>query len=97
MFCSIYRSTLRDQTYLYIEKKDDFSRLPETLLNTFGKPHFVMILNLDERDHLASADIDQVRQQLKQSGYYLQLPPTVESLLNPCLCPKNNVTTTDVK
>ncbi|CSW51238.1 YcgL domain [Shigella sonnei] len=25
MFCVIYRSSKRDQTYLYVEKKDDFS------------------------------------------------------------------------
>lgn len=31
MICAIYRSTKRDQTYLYIEKKDDFSRIPEEL------------------------------------------------------------------
>ncbi|MGW8235454.1 YcgL domain-containing protein, partial [Klebsiella pneumoniae] len=24
MFCVIYRSTKREQTYLYVEKKDDF-------------------------------------------------------------------------
>ncbi|EPM5129348.1 YcgL domain-containing protein, partial [Salmonella enterica subsp. enterica serovar Cerro] len=27
MFCVIYRSSKRDQTYLYVEKKDDFSRV----------------------------------------------------------------------
>ncbi|EHC72785.1 hypothetical protein LTSEMIS_1898 [Salmonella enterica subsp. enterica serovar Mississippi str. A4-633] len=27
MFCVIYRSSKRDQTYLYVEKKDDFSRI----------------------------------------------------------------------
>ncbi|EBW9754898.1 hypothetical protein DQR83_15100, partial [Salmonella enterica subsp. enterica serovar Infantis] len=31
MFCVIYRSSKRDQTYLYVEKKDDFSRVPEAL------------------------------------------------------------------
>ncbi|WP_423778388.1 YcgL domain-containing protein, partial [Enterococcus faecalis] len=29
MFCGIKRSSKRDQTYLYVEKKDDFSRVPE--------------------------------------------------------------------
>ena len=32
MFCVIYRSPQRDQTYLYVEKKDDFSRVPDALL-----------------------------------------------------------------
>ena len=31
MFCVIYRSSKRDQTYLYVEKKDDFSRVPDEL------------------------------------------------------------------
>lgn len=82
MLCAIYRSPLRDQTYLYIEKKDDFSRVPESLFKKFDKPQFVMLLALDKRDHLASADIVQVRQQLKESGYYLQLPPVAQSLLH---------------
>lgn len=35
MFCVIYRSSKRDQTYLYVEKKDDFSRVPEELMKGF--------------------------------------------------------------
>ena len=38
MFCVIYRSTKREQTYLYVEKKDDFSRVPDELMYSFGKP-----------------------------------------------------------
>ncbi|VFS01281.1 YcgL domain [Salmonella enterica subsp. enterica serovar Typhimurium] len=38
MFCVIYRSSKRDQTYLYVEKKDDFSRVPEALMKGFGQP-----------------------------------------------------------
>ena len=37
MFCVIYRSSKRDQTYLYVEKKDDFSRVPEELMKGFGQ------------------------------------------------------------
>ncbi|MCS3422917.1 uncharacterized protein YcgL (UPF0745 family) [Rahnella sp. BIGb0603] len=78
----IYRSTKRDQTYLYVEKKDDFSRVPEELLKGFGVPQFSMMLNLTGREKLASADISKVRQALEEQGYYLQVPPPVESLLN---------------
>ncbi|PZQ27969.1 MAG: hypothetical protein DI557_23895, partial [Serratia marcescens] len=38
MLCVIYRSPKRDQTYLYVEKKDDFSRVPEDLMKSFGVP-----------------------------------------------------------
>ena len=49
MFCVIYRSTTRDQTYLYVEKKDDFSRVPEELMKSFGRPQMAMLLPLDGR------------------------------------------------
>ena len=49
MFCVIYRSSKRDQTYLYVEKKDDFSRVPEELMKGFGQPQLAMILPLDRR------------------------------------------------
>ncbi|MFV9669418.1 YcgL domain-containing protein [Pantoea sp. ARC607] len=81
MFCVIYRSPLRDQTYLYVEKKDDFSRVPEALLKGFGKPQLAMVLKLEGRDRLANADINKVKQGLSEQGYYLQLPPPIESLL----------------
>ncbi|MDN5681353.1 MAG: YcgL domain-containing protein [Ewingella sp.] len=82
MLCAIYRSTKRDQTYLYVEKKDDFSRVPEELLQGFGPPQFSMSINLGQREKLATADIEKVKQSLLEQGYYLQVPPPMESLLN---------------
>lgn len=81
MFCAIYRSSQRDQTYLYVEKKDDFSRVPEELMKSFGRPQFAMMLPLDGRKTLANADLDQVKMALVEQGYYLQLPPPPENLL----------------
>lgn len=82
MLCVIYRSPKRDQTYLYVEKRDDFSRVPEELMKSFGTPQFSMMLSLNERKKLASADIEIVKEALKQDGFYLQFPPPVENLLN---------------
>ncbi|AIX73589.1 MAG: YcgL domain-containing protein [Mixta calida] len=81
MFCVIYRSPLRDQTYLYVEKKDDFSRVPQELLRGFGKPQLAMVLPLERTKKLANADIEKVKQALQDQGYYLQLPPPPEDLL----------------
>jgi len=81
MFCVIYRSTQRDQTYLYVEKKDDFSRVPEALLKSFGKPQLVMLIPLDGRKQLSNADLEKVKSALAEQGYYLQLPPPQENLL----------------
>ena len=81
MLCVIYRSSKREQTYLYVEKKDDFSRVPEDLLKSFGRPQLAIVLNLANRSRLAGADIAAVRAALAEQGYYLQLPPPPEDLL----------------
>ncbi|MBV4411540.1 YcgL domain-containing protein [Enterobacteriaceae bacterium YMB-R22] len=81
MNCVIYRSTKRDQTYLYVEKKDDFSRVPPELMKSFGEPRLAMIFPLDGRKKLVNASLENVIQALKDQGYYLQLPPPPESLL----------------
>ncbi len=84
MFCVIYRSSKRDQTYLYVEKKDDFSRVPEELMKGFGQPQLAMILPVsirERRNFRGNADIEKVKQALTEQGYYLQLPPPPEDLL----------------
>lgn len=81
MICVIYRSTKRDQTYLYVEKKDDFSRVPPELMSSFGEPRLAMLLPLDGSKKLANADLEKVKKALDEQGYYLQLPPPPESLL----------------
>ncbi|WP_318363722.1 YcgL domain-containing protein [Enterobacter sp.] len=81
MFCVIYKSPRREQTYLYVEKKDDFSRVPEALMQGFGKPQLAMLLPLDGRKKLVNADLEKVKEALKTQGYYLQVPPPPEDLL----------------
>ena len=81
MLCAVYKSLNKEGTFLYVKQRDDFSAVPDALLNTFGSPVLVTLLNLAKREHLALADIDKVKQQLTQQGYYLQLPPPVENLL----------------
>ncbi|CDH31103.1 YcgL domain-containing protein [Xenorhabdus bovienii] len=82
MICVIYRSPKRDQTFLYVEKKGDFSRVPEALLKTFGEPQYSMMISLSGRKKLANADIEKVKTMLSEQGFYLQVPPPVESLMS---------------
>lgn len=79
--CTIYKSSKKLETYLFIEKRDVFEKVPEQLMTMFGKPVLVMTLDLDKRDSLAMADLNKVKQQLTDNGYYLQLPPPSENLL----------------
>lgn len=57
MFCVIYRSSKRDQTYLYVEKRRFFA-CSEELMKGFGQPQLAMILPLDGRKKLVNADIE---------------------------------------
>ena len=82
MLSAIYKSPVKADTYLYVEKRDDFSRVPEALLKTFGKPQFVMLVNMAKRETLAIADIEQVKNSLVEQGFYLQLPPKEDNLLD---------------
>jgi len=83
MLCFIYRSPKKDQTYLYVPEKDKFDEIPEQLLTSFGSPDFSMTVDLSKRDALAREDINKVRENLKDQGYHLQMPPKQESLLKP--------------
>ena len=81
MLCVIYKSPRKAQTYLFVNKRDDFSSVPEALMKTFGTPTLVTLINLDTKEKLAMADIEKVKQNLTEQGFYLQLPPPQEDLL----------------
>jgi len=48
----------------------------------FGTPTLVTVMNLANKEKLALADIDKVKENLNGQGYYLQLPPPQENLLD---------------
>jgi uncharacterized protein len=81
MWCAVYKSPRRAETYLYVRSRDQFSDVPPPLLAQLGRPQFVLVCNLDKRSSLGVADLATVKQALAEQGYYLQLPPPPENLL----------------
>lgn len=81
MKCVIYKGDRKQDAYLYIEREGDFSRVPEALLKMLGMLEWVMALELTPGRTLAQADPEQVRRQLKEQGYYLQMPPQDDPVL----------------
>ena len=81
MITAVYKSKKKADTYLYVEKRDDFSKVPEPLIDTFGQPIFVMLINLAKCEQLGVADLEKVKSELNDKGFYLQIPPKEESLL----------------
>jgi uncharacterized protein YcgL (UPF0745 family) len=75
MQCAIYKGPKKINHYLYVEKEDDFSRVPKALLELLGDLQLVIALELSPKRKLAQADVMQVMKQLKEQGYYFQMPP----------------------
>lgn len=81
MLCVIYKSAKKAQMYLFVKTRDDFSLVPEQLMTMFGTPTLVTLTNLATKKKLAFADLEKVKINLNEDGYYLQLPPPPEDLL----------------
>lgn len=77
MLCFIYKSLKKEELYLYVDKKDDFSALPENLFNSFGPLQFVMELQLSAQRKLAREDVGKVIASLENKGFYVQMPPVM--------------------
>lgn len=75
MQCYIYKSLKKDELYLYLKKKDDFSDIPEPLFKNFGPLQFVMELDLTPERKLAREDAKKVLASLDSQGFFVQLPP----------------------
>ncbi len=83
MQCAVYKGNKKIYHYLYINKQDDFSQVPQALLDMLGKLELVVSLELSAKRQLAQADVKEVMHQLNEQGYYFQIPPkTGEELLN---------------
>ncbi|UTA48926.1 YcgL domain-containing protein [Simiduia sp. 21SJ11W-1] len=79
--CDIYKSPKDPDMYLYVRKTEGLARVPEALLEKFGKPSHVMTLLLRDGRKLARVDVDKVRAALTERGFYLQLPPPKEDYM----------------
>ncbi len=97
MFCDIYRASKRDEMYLYVPSRmdegsqndteshvseyDPLAKISDALKSAFGRPTFVMRLELTPERKLARVPVLSVIESLETQGYYLQLPP--EGLISP--------------
>ena len=69
--------------YLYVEKSKGMKEVPDQLKEMFGTGSLAMTMLLKPDQKLARADTDKVIASIRSEGYYLQLPPKIESLLTP--------------
>jgi hypothetical protein len=75
----IYKSLKKEELYLYITNKDDFSQVPQELYDSMGKePQFVMELELSPQKPLARENVTTVINNLQTQGFHVQMPPRPE-------------------
>jgi uncharacterized protein YcgL (UPF0745 family) len=76
----VYRSVKVANMYLFVDQCEGLERVPPTLLTRFGKPVEAMRLELTPERRLARSDAVAVLDSIASRGFYLQLPPVVESM-----------------
>ncbi len=81
MQCFVYKSTSKDGAYLYLAAEDDFDCLPQALRHQLGRLELALQFELSAERRLNRENPAQVLANLRQRGYHLQMPETVESLL----------------
>lgn len=73
--CTIYRCSKQAEMYLYLRSGFKIEALPPPLLQRTGKLTEVMTLELTPERKLARVDAARVAGKLRETGYFLQLPP----------------------
>ena len=80
ILCQIYKSEKNTEMYLYVEKSRGLEDVPSALMKRFGEPAALMTLILQADRKLARADVADVMREIKDQGFYLQMPPTAAEL-----------------
>ena len=86
IICKIYKSPLKDEMYLYVDKKDELKKVPEVLISMFGTPSHLMDMPMLPGRKLARVDVEKMLEGIKDKGFYLQMPPPKEDYMLD-LCP----------
>lgn len=78
MQCYVYKSLVKRDVYLYLDRRDDFSHLPSGLLALLGELQFVVEFELTPQRRLAKESAASVLRNLNTQGYHLQMPDIEE-------------------
>lgn len=74
MQCFVYRSSRRENTYLFLAKKDSFEEIPEALLRIFGSPEFSFEFELNDEKNLIRENSADVMKNIQERGFHLEMP-----------------------
>ena len=75
MHCFVYASQRKADTYLWLNRRDNFEALPAPLALMLGDLRFVLEVELNAERRLPQEDAQIVMDHLQSQGWHLQLPP----------------------
>ncbi|MDG0968677.1 MAG: YcgL domain-containing protein [Porticoccaceae bacterium] len=80
LLCDIYKGSKKEGMYIFVSREDGLSKVPDGLMVRFGAPLRVTTVVLTEDKKLARADAVAVIMDIKNQGFYLQMPPPLVAL-----------------
>ncbi|WP_261397674.1 YcgL domain-containing protein [Halomonas sp. DP8Y7-3] len=81
LLCEVFKSSRKEEMYLYVDKRQGLERIPEPLLERFGAPVSVMTMILTPEKMLARTSGADVMAAIEEKGFYLQMPPAKDEYL----------------
>lgn len=81
MNCFVYRSNNKPGLYLYLKEKDNFEKVPESLIKLLGEIDFSFEFDLGKDRKLVRAEAEEVLRIMQENGYFLQMPPPKGEIL----------------
>ena len=81
--CKVYRSSKKDELYLYVDSREELSRVPDALVAQLGQLSLVMTMLVSTEKKLARAEPTKVLEEIEEKGFYLQMPPAPEDYMAP--------------
>ena len=81
LICQVYKSSVRTDMYLYVDKSCGLCDVPEELLIRFGEPMPVMLFELTPARKLARVSALDVLEAIRERGFFLQMPPTAADFM----------------
>ncbi|MEO9654693.1 YcgL domain-containing protein [Marinomonas sp.] len=81
LIVEVFRSSKHDEMYLYVEKSTGLKKVPEELMVRFGKGISAMTMLLTKESKLARSKPENVINDIREKGFYLQLPPAKDDYL----------------
>ncbi|BEH14486.1 MULTISPECIES: YcgL domain-containing protein [Marinobacter] len=80
-FVSVFRSSKKSDTYIYVRRGQVWDDLPEALRSIFGQPVHAMDLLLSPDKKLARTTGKEVLEALAEKDFFLQMPEEQETYI----------------